>query len=225
MVQCREDRLRKTRCLLGRTNHLGYTGRPAFVAEISGSMKHDITLSVGGTALIIAILFWLAHRRWKPMLWLLTLLALILGGTLALGRPDFRRDQCRQHGLCRDPARSGGGLCGGALPGSAGLPVASPCRKSAAPSRRAFFGRPRPPSRRFSSLNFGGLPGLAQLGSLVGIGVALSALVMIMAFLPPLFPDRMTTARRTLGSRVETASRRSASIRCAQNWFSPSPAA
>src|SRR5208337_1085648 len=44
----------------------------------------------------------------------------------------------------------------------------------------------------FLVLNFGGLPGLAQLGSLVGLGVALSALVMIMAFLPPLFPDRMT---------------------------------
>jgi lauroyl/myristoyl acyltransferase len=43
----------------------------------------------------------------------------------------------------------------------------------------------------FLVLNFGGLPGLAQLGSLVGIGVALSALVMIMAFLPPLFPERM----------------------------------
>src|SRR5208283_5485583 len=64
---------------------IGYTGRPAFVAEISGSMKHDITLSVGGTSFIIAILFWLAHRRIKPMLWLLTLLALILGCTLALG--------------------------------------------------------------------------------------------------------------------------------------------
>ena len=51
----------------------------------------------------------------------------------------------------------------------------------------------------FLALNFGGLPGLAQLGSLVGIGVALSALVMIMAFLPPLFPDRMERARRSTG--------------------------
>src|SRR5208282_3983139 len=42
----------------------------------------------------------------------------------------------------------------------------------------------------FLVLNFGGLPGLAQLGSLVAIGVALSAGVMIFAFLPPLFPDR-----------------------------------
>ena len=64
---------------------ISYTGRPAFVAEISGSMKHDITLSVGGTSVIIAILFWLAHRRIKPMLWLLALLALILAATLALG--------------------------------------------------------------------------------------------------------------------------------------------
>ena len=41
--------------------------------------------SVVGTAAIIALLFWLTHRRWLPMLWLLTLLALILVATLALG--------------------------------------------------------------------------------------------------------------------------------------------
>src|SRR5688572_32619954 len=42
----------------------------------------------------------------------------------------------------------------------------------------------------FLVLNFGGLQGLAQLGMLVGVGVALSAFVMIFCFLPPLFPDR-----------------------------------
>ena len=52
----------------------------------------------------------------------------------------------------------------------------------------------------FLVLNFGGLPGLAQLGSLVGIGVALSACVMIFAFLPPLFPQRMTPSSRTAPS-------------------------
>src|SRR5207248_9275859 len=44
----------------------------------------------------------------------------------------------------------------------------------------------------FLVLNFGGLPGLGQLGSLVGLGVGLSACVMIFAFLPPLFPNRWT---------------------------------
>src|SRR6185295_7414165 len=42
----------------------------------------------------------------------------------------------------------------------------------------------------FLVLNFGGLPGLGQLGTLVGLGVALSACIMIFEFLPPLFPER-----------------------------------
>jgi len=42
----------------------------------------------------------------------------------------------------------------------------------------------------FLMLNLGGLPGLAQLGSLVAIGVALAAVVMVMVYLPPLFPNR-----------------------------------
>ena len=42
----------------------------------------------------------------------------------------------------------------------------------------------------FLVLNLGGLPGLAQLGTLVAIGVGLAALVMVMIYLPPLFPER-----------------------------------
>ena len=68
-----------------RTVVLSYTGRPAFVAEIATSMERDMTKSILGTAGIIAVLFWLAHRRIKPMLWLLALLALILASTLGLG--------------------------------------------------------------------------------------------------------------------------------------------
>ena len=40
----------------------------------------------------------------------------------------------------------------------------------------------------FLVLNLGGLPGLAQLGTLVAIGIGLAALVMVMIYLPPLFP-------------------------------------
>jgi lauroyl/myristoyl acyltransferase len=42
----------------------------------------------------------------------------------------------------------------------------------------------------FLVLNLGGLPGLGQLGSLVAIGIGVSALVMVMIYLPPLFPER-----------------------------------
>ena len=169
---------------------VGYTGAPAFVAEISWSMKHDIILSVGGTALIIAILFWLAHRRWNPMLWLLTLLALILGGTLGLGSLILGSINVISMGFAAI-------LLGLAVDYAVvhyqealaypNLTVPE-IRRAIAPS---IFWAAMTTICAFLTLNFGGLPGLAQLGSLVGIGVALSALVMILAYLPPLFPDRM----------------------------------
>lgn len=168
---------------------IGYTGRPAFVAEISGSMRRDIILSVGGTAIIIAALFWLAHRRWKPMLWLLALLALILAGTLALGGLLFGTINVVSMGFAAI-------LLGLAVDYAvvhyqealAHPDLSVPeIRRAIAPS---IFWAAFTTIAAFLVLNFGGLPGLAQLGSLVGVGVALSAVVMIFAFLPPLFPDR-----------------------------------
>ena len=171
----------------------GYTGRPAFVAEISGSMKHDIVLSVGGTALIIAILFWLAHRRWKPMLWLLALLALILGGTLALGSLLLGAINVVSMGFAAILLGLAVDYAVVHYQEALAYPLLSvpEIRRAIAPS---IFWAAMTTISAFLVLNFGGLPGLAQLGSLVGIGVALSALVMIMAFLPPLFPDRMARA-------------------------------
>lgn len=170
---------------------LGYTGRPAFVAEVSGGMEKDITASVGGTAVIIAILFWLAHRRWKPMLWLLTLLTLILGSTLALGGLFFGRINVVSMGFAAI-------LLGLAVDYAVvhyQEALAHPdltirqIRRAIAPS---IFWAAVTTITAFLVLNFGGLPGLGQLGSLVGLGVGLSACVMIFAFLPPLFPDRWT---------------------------------
>ncbi|MFZ0828762.1 MAG: MMPL family transporter [Verrucomicrobiia bacterium] len=169
---------------------IGYTGRPVFVAEISSSMQHDMKLSVGGTAFIIAILFWCTHRRIKPMLWLLTLLALILAATLALGGLIFGSVNIISMGFAAI-------LLGLAVDYAvvhyqealAHPDLSIPeVRRAIAPS---IFWAAVTTISAFLVLNFGGLPGLAQLGSLVGMGVALSAAVMIFAFLPPLFPDRM----------------------------------
>jgi predicted RND superfamily exporter protein/lauroyl/myristoyl acyltransferase len=166
-----------------------YTGRPAFVTEIAGNMQRDLSGSVTATAIIIALLFWLMHRRWLPVLWLLALLALILVATIALG------------GLILGP------ICVVSMGFAAvllGLAVdyavvhyqealAHPqlsvpeIRRAIAPS---ILWAAITTISAFLVLNFGGLPGLAQLGSLVAIGVALAALVMVVAYLPPLFPGR-----------------------------------
>jgi len=193
---------------LGDSNgvQLGFTGRPAFVAEISGSMQHDITLSVFGTAIIIAILFWFAHRRWKPMLWLLTLLAVVLASTLALGGLLFGTINVISMGFAAI-------LLGLAVDYAvvhyqealAHPDLSVPqIRRAIAPS---IFWAAVTTITAFLVLNFGGLPGLAQLGSLVGIGVALSALVMIFAFLPPLFPARMNTANASISPPNSHAAR------------------
>lgn len=183
---------------------IGYTGRPAFTAEISSSMQHDMTLSVGGTALIIAILFWCAHRRVKPMLWLLTLLALILLATLALGGLIFGAVNIISMGFAAI-------LLGLAVDYAVvhyQEALAQPelsipeIRRAIAPS---IFWAAVTTISAFLVLNFGGLPGLAQLGSLVGIGVAISAGVMIFAFLPPLFPQRMKPTANSSGINNDRA--------------------
>ena len=170
-----------------------FTGSPAFVSEIASQMQHDLTGSVTGTALVIALLFWLTHRRWLPMLWLLTLLLMLLAATLALGGLILGTISVVSMGFAAI-------LLGLAVDYAVvhyQEALAHP-RLSVPEIRRAIA-----PSilwaaittiSAFLVLNFGGLPGLAQLGSLVAIGVALAALVMVMIYLPPLFPLRRKTA-------------------------------
>ena len=166
-----------------------YTGRPVFVNEIATSMQNDMSRSVAGTSLIIALLFWLTHRRWLPMLWLLTLLALILFATLALGGLVLGTISVVSMGFAAV-------LLGLAVDYAVvhyqealshpNLSVPE-IRRAIAPS---ILWAAITTISAFLVLNFGGLPGLGQLGTLVGIGVALAALVMVMIYLPPLFPNR-----------------------------------
>ncbi len=183
---------------------IGYTGGPAFVAEISGGMEHDMTASVLLTSVIIAILFWIFHRRLVPMLWLLVLLAVILSCTLAFGGLIFGAINVVSLGFA-------GILLGLAV--DYGVvhyqeALASPdaiipeIRRAIGPS---IFWAAVTTISAFLVLNFGGLPGLAQLGSLVALGVALSALVMLFAFLPPLFRDRLQKRTERLAAGAPPA--------------------
>lgn len=166
-----------------------FTGGPAIEAEIATGMAGDMNGSIGMTALIIAILFWLSHRRLVPMIWLLFLLAVILAATLSLGGLLFGSINVVSLGFA-------GILLGLAV--DYGVvhyqeAVASPnatipqIRRAIGPS---IFWAAATTISAFLVLNVSGLPGLAQLGSLVALGVALSAVVMLYAFLPPLFRDR-----------------------------------
>jgi len=168
---------------------VAYTGRPVFVVEIATSMQHDMSHSVGATSTIIAILFYLMHRRWRPMLWLLALLGLILACTLALGGLMLGSINLVSLGFAAV-------LLGLAVDYAVvhyQEALAHPqmtvqeIRRAIAPS---ILWAAITTMSAFLVLNLGGLPGLGQLGTLVAIGIGLSAWVMVMIYLPPLFRER-----------------------------------
>ena len=188
-----ESWLKAIRAIVGAPGTNGvvihYTGRPVFVEEIATSMQRDMSHSVGITSTIIALLFWLTHRRWRPMLWLLALLMLILGATLALGGLALGTVSVVSLGFAAV-------LLGLAVDYAVvhyQEALAHPqmtvpeIRRAIAPS---ILWAAITTISAFLVLNLGGLPGLGQLGTLVAIGIALSALVMVMIYLPPLFPER-----------------------------------
>jgi len=159
------------------------------VEEVATSMQNDMTHSVGATSLIIAVLFYLMHRRWRPMLYLLALLMLILVCTLALGGLTMGSINVVSMGFAAI-------LLGLAVDYAVvhyQEALAHPqmtvpeIRRAIAPS---ILWAAITTMSAFLVLNLGGLPGLGQLGTLVAIGIGLSAWVMVMIYLPPLFPDR-----------------------------------
>ncbi|MEW6304612.1 MAG: MMPL family transporter [Verrucomicrobiota bacterium] len=165
-----------------------YTGHPAFLSEISLSMERDMRHSALGTAAIVALLFWLVHGRFKPLLWLLALLGVVLAATLGLGGLLFGSLNVVSLGFAAILLGLGVDYAlvlyqeALASPGKSAAEV----RREVAPS---IFWAATTTAAAFFVLNWGGLPGLAQLGSLVTLGVILAALIMANAFLPPLLKN------------------------------------
>jgi uncharacterized protein len=67
------------------------TGRSAYVAEISLSMRYDIVATLASSVLLVGIIFFVGFRRWLPLLGmgfslLLSCVVALAGGLLAFGR-------------------------------------------------------------------------------------------------------------------------------------------
>jgi predicted exporter len=161
---------------------LGFTGEPAFVSDISGSMEWDMMSSGFVTLLLIAAIFWVCYRRARPLfdLQLMLLLiftlslataglflnqltvigvgcaAIMIGLSVDYGYFVYQRSQ-RHRGSVRELQRQ----CVQNIAWTAGTTAA------------VFF-----------ALNLSSLPGLSQLGSLVGIGVVIGAIIMLTVFAP-----------------------------------------
>jgi predicted RND superfamily exporter protein len=181
-----------------------FTGRPAFVAEIGGGMERDLAGPSLGTLAVIALLFYLAHRRIVPLLWLIALLVGTLAVTLALGGLVFGTLNVVSLGFASI-------LLG--LAEDFGIVLYQESRShpelSVAEVRRlampGILWSALTCCGAFALLNLSGLPGLAQLGSLVACGVGVAAVVMLLFYLPPLCRNRPSALPRDASHSVVEA--------------------
>lgn len=177
---------------------LGLTGEPAFISEVAVGMEYDMRGTAGMTALAIALLFWLFHRRLRPLLWLIAMMILVLGGTLGLGAWLFGSFSVMSVGFASI-------LIG--LVVDYGVVIfsearAEPCTASELRTRvsRSILWAASTTAAVFAVMGFSSLPGVAQLGRLVALGIFLGALVMLLIYLP--LAARLTEGRAAARSRM-----------------------
>jgi predicted RND superfamily exporter protein len=159
-----------------------FTGEPAFASDIGTAMERDLGGSIGITLGLIGILFWWMQRRLSLLLGLTGMLVLIFGVALgvagwvygelsiiALSSMEILIGLSVDYGLviCQEAkvARHDGRVL----------------RKACVPP--VFFGA-LTTAVVFLSLNLGGLPGTAQLGSIVAVGLLAASVLMLLVYLP-----------------------------------------
>ncbi len=162
---------------------IGMTGGPVFLSEIAIGMERDLRNSVLLTVVVIAFLFWIAHRSLRPLVCLVGSLAVTLVVTIALGGLFLGTLNVISTGFAAV-------LIG--LVVDYGLVAYQEARVHPNLNVNELRRRIAPgigwsavtTAGTFSVLGLTGLPGLSQLGLLTAIGLMVGAVVMLFGFLP-----------------------------------------
>lgn len=158
------------------------TGEPAFSSEIGLAMEKDMSGSIGITLTLIALLFWWMQRRLMLLHGLVITLCLVFA--VALGVAGWIYGELSIMALASAEILIG-------LATDYGLVICQEA-KSVGHDRRKLLRAAGPPvlcgaittTVVFSALNLGGLPGMAQLGSIVAFGLLAAGILMIVFYLP-----------------------------------------
>jgi predicted RND superfamily exporter protein len=161
---------------------LGFTGEPAFVADISGSMEWDMRSSGFVTLLVIAVIFWVCYRRLRPLRDLQAMLVLIF--LLTLATAGIFLSELTVIGVGCAAIMIGLSVDYGYFVYQRSLGHRGTVRELQKLCVQNIAWTATSTAAVFFSLNLSSLPGLSQLGNLVGIGVIIGALVMLTIFAP-----------------------------------------
>src|SRR5438477_6031934 len=159
------------------------TGRSAYVAEISLSMRYDIVATLGSSVLLVGIIFFIGFRRWLPLLGMGFSLLLSCLVALAAGLLIFGRLSMVAVGFCAILVGLGVDfaiLIFGRYQQARGDGESH--RKAIATSvaklgRAVFFGA-LTTAVGFLALVLSGSMGFSQLGALIAIGIFFAGLFM-----------------------------------------------
>ena len=193
---------------------IDYTGRAPYTAEISIAMESEMKWSVVLAIILIHALFFIFYRRFIPIIWLVLCLALTFTITLTLGSLIYKDLGATSVGFAAI-------LVGLAV--DYGFVIYQESLKHGSD--------PKPLRRKlaysigwaavttaavFVGLRLSSLPGAAQLGTMVGIGITVGAIIMLTIFtwlnnlapppkkqLPPTKPD---SSRRNRLEKIASAS-------------------
>jgi predicted exporter len=161
---------------------VGFTGEPAFVADISGSMEWDMQSSGLVTLLIIALIFWFCYRRLRPLRDLQAMLVLIF--LLTLSAAGIFLSQLTVIGVGCAAIMIGLSVDYGYFVYQRSLGHRGTVRELQKQCLQNIVWTATSTASVFFALNLSSLPGLSQLGNLVGIGVVIGAVVMLTIFAP-----------------------------------------
>ncbi len=166
----------------GKGLNVRLTGEPAFSSEIGVAMENDLSGSISITLGLIGILFWWMQRRLSLLLGLVGVLVIVFA--VALGIAGWLYGELSIMALSSIEILIG-------LAVDYGLVICQEA-KVAGHDQQALRKSSGPPvlcgaittTVVFLALNLGGLPGMAQLGTIVAIGLAAAGVLMLVIYLP-----------------------------------------
>ncbi|MEY2480753.1 MAG: uncharacterized protein QOI04_1680 [Verrucomicrobiota bacterium] len=175
------------------------TGRSAYVAEISLSMRHDIIATVIGSVLLVGAVFFIGFRRWLPLLGMGASLLLCCLVALAAGLLVFHELNMVTVGFCA--ILIGLGVDFAILifgryqqARDEGVAHKEAVSVSIASLGRAIFFGALTTAVGFLALLLSGSAGFTQLGVLIAIGISFAGIFMTTVFF--LFIPQKSSPRR-----------------------------
>ena len=177
------------------------TGRSAYVAEISLSMRHDIVVTLFGSVFLVGGVFYIGFRRWLPLVGMGFSLLLCCLVALAGGLLIFHELNMVTIGMCA--ILIGLGVDFAILvfgryrqARDEGLEHAAAIAEAVAKLGRAIFFGALTTAVGFLALLLAGSGGFTQLGVLIAIGILVAGLFMTSVFF-------LFTRRRSLPPRSD----------------------